>query len=94
MAAKARVIKLNDLSNAIDAAVAANAGKVKIPGGLIMGRMLSEALAAKLDTKALATAITRQMAPSLPGFKLTPKVIKDGGITTIGYIAKEIVINQ
>ena len=91
MATKASIIKLNDLSKAIDAAVAANAGKTKVLGGLIMGRQLSAAAAEKIDTKALASAITKQMGPSLPGFKLTPKVVVDGGITTIGFIAKEVL---
>lgn len=88
--AKARIIKINDLSNAIDSAVAANAGKAKVLGGLIMGRQLSAAAAAKVDTKALASDITKQMAPSLQGFKLTPTVIINGGGTTVGFIAKEI----
>lgn len=91
MATKASVIKLNDLSKAIETAVAASAGRTKVLGGLIMGRQLSAAAAANIDTKALASNITKQMGPSLPGFKLTPKVIVDGGITTIGFIAKEIL---
>ncbi len=91
MATKATIIKLNDLSQAIDRAVAASAGKTKVLGGLIMGRQLSAAAAAKIDTKVLASDITKQMVPALSGFKLTPKVIVDGGITTVGFIAKEVL---
>ncbi|MBS1807631.1 MAG: hypothetical protein JST84_05510 [Acidobacteria bacterium] len=90
MPAKASIIKLNDLSQAIDRAVAASAGKTKVLGGLIMGRQLSAAAAAKIDAKALASNITKQMVPALSGFKLTPKVVVDiGGVTTVGFIAKE-----
>ena len=89
--AKATIIKLNDLSKAIDTAVTASAGKTKVLGGLIMGRQLSAAAAAKVDTKALASDITKQMGPALPGFKLTPKVLVDGGVITIGFIAKEVL---
>lgn len=91
MATKAKIIKLNDLSKAIDSAVTATAGRTKILGGLIVGRQLSTAAAAKIDTKALASDITKQMGPSLPGFKLTPKVIVDDGIITVGFLAKEIL---
>lgn len=91
MPTKANLIKLNDLAQAIDRAVAASASKPKVLGGLIMGRQLSAAAAAKIDTKALASAITKQMAPVLSGVKLTPKVVVDaGGITTVGFIAKEV----
>jgi len=91
MPTKAKIIKLDDLSKAIDSAVTASAGRTKVLGGLIIGRQLSAAAAANVDTKALASDITNQMRPSLQGFKLTPKVIVDGGITTIGFIAKEVL---
>jgi hypothetical protein len=92
MATKAKTIKLNDLSDAIDKAVQASAGKAKIPGGIIMGRYLTAAAAAKVDTKALANDVTKQLGPSLTGFKLTPTVATGpGGIVTVGFIAREII---
>jgi hypothetical protein len=91
---KPKTIKLTDLSKAIDQAVAASAGKAKIPGGLIMGRMVTQASAKNLDVNAVARSITKQMAPSLPGFKLTPKVSIGDGWITMGFIAKEIIIAQ
>jgi len=93
VATRASSIKLKDLSTAIDRAVASS-GK-KIPGDWIMGRMIREALANQINTAAVARSITRDMGPSMPGFKLTPKVITAGGITTMGFIAREIdVINR
>ena len=93
MATRASSIKLVDLSKAIDRAVATS-GK-KLPKDWIMGRMIREALAKQIDANAVARSITKDMAPSMPGFKLTPKVITAGGITTMGFIAREIdIINQ
>ena len=93
MATKASSIKLKDLSTAIDKAVSAS-GK-KFPGDLIMGRMIRESLAKQIDVNAAARSITRDMGASMPGFKLTPKVFSAGGITTMGFIAREIdVINR
>jgi hypothetical protein len=91
MATRASSIRLKDLSTAIDRAVSAS-GK-KLPGDLIMGRMIREALAKQIDTNAAARSITRDMSGSMPGFKLTPKVITGGGITTMGFIAREIDLN-
>ena len=94
MATRASSIKLKDLSLAIDRAVASS-GK-KIPGDWIMGRMIREALAKQINTAAVARSITKDMSASMPGFKLTPKVLTvAGGITTVGFIAREIdVINR
>jgi hypothetical protein len=89
---KAKIIKINDLSKAIDQAVAASAGKAKIPGGLIMGRMMTQAAAKNLDVNALARDITKQMGSSLSGFKLTPKVSIGDGWITMGFIAREVEI--
>lgn len=93
MATRASSIKLKDLSIAIDRAVATS-GK-KIPGDWIMGRMIRESLANQINTAAVARSITKDMSASMPGFKLTPKVIIAGGICTMGFIAREIdVINR
>lgn len=93
MATRASSIKLKDLSIAIDRAVATS-GK-KIPRDWIMGRMIRESLANQINTAAVARSITKDMSASMPGFKLTPKVIIAGGICTMGFIAREIdVINR
>lgn len=89
MATKARTIKLADLNDVIDRAVEASAGK-RLPGGTIIGKQIQAALAAKLDTKALAREVTKQAQASIPDAKLTPKVTIDGGIITIGFIMKPI----
>jgi hypothetical protein len=91
VATRASSIKLKDLSLAIDRAVE-KSGK-KIPGDWIMGRMIREALANQINTAAVARSITKDMSASMPGFKLTPKVITAGGITTMGFIAREIDLN-
>jgi hypothetical protein len=93
VATRASSIKLKDLSTAIDRAVESS-GK-KIPGDWIMGRMIRETLANQINTAAVARSITKDMSASMPGFKLTPKVIIAGGICTMGFIAREIdVINR
>jgi len=93
VATRASSIKLKDLSIAIDRAVATS-GK-KIPGDWIMGRMIRESLAKQINTAAVARSITKDMSASMPGFKLTPKVIIAGGICTMGFIAREIdMINR
>jgi hypothetical protein len=89
MATKARTIKLADLNDVIDRAVEASAGK-RLPGGTIIGKQIQAALAAKLDTKALARDVTKQAQAAIPDAKLTPKVTLDGGIITIGFIMKPI----
>ena len=89
---KPKTIKLTDLSKAIDKAVATHAGKAKLPGGLIMGRYLTKALAANVDVNALAKNVTKELAPSLAGFKLTPRVIIGDDIITCGFLAREIGI--
>lgn len=91
MATKAKVIKINDLSTAIERAVAANSGKARIPGGLIMGKTCTKAQAANLDVNALAKSVTKEMSASLPGFRLTPKVIIGEDLITCGFLAKEII---
>jgi hypothetical protein len=89
MATKARTIKLADLNDVIDRAVEASAGR-RLPGGTIIGKQIQEALAAKIDTKALARDVTKQAQAAIPDAKLTPKVTTVGGITTIGFIMKPI----
>ena len=89
MATRAKTIKLADLSDVIDKAVEASAGR-KLPGGTIIGRQIQAALAEKVDTNGLARSITKQVQASIPDAKLTPKVITAGGITTIGFIMKPI----
>ena len=54
---KARTIKLADLSNAIDQAVQASAGR-KVPGGTIIGRQIAANLAGKVNAEELARNIT------------------------------------
>jgi hypothetical protein len=90
VATKAKIIKLTDLSRAVDKAVAANAGKAKLPGGLIMGRYLTKAMAANVDVNALAKSVTKELAPSLTDFRLTPRVIIGDDIITCGFLAREI----
>jgi hypothetical protein len=91
MATRASSIKLRDLSTAIDRA-AKLSGK-KIPNDWIMGRMIRESLAKQIDANAVARSITKDMAASMPGFRLTPKVIIAGGICTMGFIAREVDLN-
>ncbi|HYV25476.1 MAG TPA: hypothetical protein VE969_09595 [Pyrinomonadaceae bacterium] len=83
MATRATTIKLADLANAVEAAVSTNAGR-KLPGGIIMGKVVRAD--AKIDVNATARSITKEVAKSAPGVKLTPKVIIDGGFTTMGFI--------
>lgn len=83
---KARTIKLNDLASAIDRAVQASAGK-KFPGGIIVGKVAPKEQFAKLDVNAVARQITKQVQATTDT-KLTPKVILDGGVITMGFIFK------
>ena len=89
MATKAKTIKLADLSDTIDKAVEASAGRT-LPGGTIMGKRIAVALADKIDTKALAREVTKQAQALIPDAKLTPKVLIDDGIITCGFIMKPI----
>ncbi|MCU1264655.1 MAG: hypothetical protein JWM21_973 [Acidobacteria bacterium] len=57
-----------------------------------MGRMITKAQAANTDLNALAKSVTKELAPSLPGFKLTPKVVIGDGEITCGFIARPIAI--
>jgi hypothetical protein len=84
MATKVTTVKVADLAKAIEKAVAGTGRK--IPGGIIMGRMVPQSLAEKFDVNAAAKDITKQVSQALPGIKLTPKVISEGGITTMGFI--------
>jgi hypothetical protein len=79
VATKASTIKLGELTKAIDRAIE-GAELKKIPGGIIMGRMIPPTKG--FDANAAARAITREVQKSLPGVKLTPKVF-DG---TMGFI--------
>lgn len=82
--AKAKTIKLNDLASAIESAVQASAGK-KIPGGIIMGKVAPKEQFARIDANAVAREITKQVQ-TVTDVKLTPKVVTDGGFTTMGFI--------
>ena len=93
MATTAKTIKLTDLAKAIEKAVAESAGR-KIPGGIIVGRMVRKDLASKIDVNAVARDVTRQVSRAVPGIKLTPKVIIDGGITTMGFIFRPVEFDQ
>jgi hypothetical protein len=84
MATKASTIKVADLANAVQKAVAANT-KTK-PGPIIMGIILRPPI--KFDANAAAKSITKEVSRSVPGITLTPKVVVDGGITTMGFIFK------
>jgi len=87
MATKATTIKVADLAKAIEAAVKEQTG-TKIPGGIIMGIILRPGT--KIDVNAVAKNITKQVGRSVPGVKLTPKVVIDGGITTMGFIFRPV----
>ncbi len=93
MAGTAKTIKLSDLSNAIEKAVAASSA-TKIPGGIIMGRLVPKELAGKIDAKAVAANVTKQVQKSVPGIKLTPTVVIEGGITTMGFIFRPAEFDQ
>ncbi len=87
MATKARTIKIADLSNVIDQAVQASAGRT-LPGGTLIGRQIAASLAAKINPNDLARDITKQVKAAVPDATLTPKVIKDGGIIICGFIIR------
>ncbi len=80
---KARTIKLNDLAGVIDSAVRAS-GK-KFPGGIIVGKVAPREQFANLDPNAVARQITKQVQATTDT-KLTPKVVLEGGIITMGFI--------
>lgn len=83
MATKTTTIKVADLATAVEKAVALNTGR-KLPGGIIMGIIVRPDI--KYDASATARSITRDVMKAVPGVKLTPKVITDGGFTTMGFI--------
>ena len=89
---KAKTIKLTDLAKVIETAVQNSAGR-KIPGGIIVGRIVPPDLANKINVNAVARDITKQVSASVTGAKLTPKVVIDGGIITMGFIIRPIELN-
>lgn len=90
---KAKTVKLTDLAAAIDKAVEASAGR-RIAGSIIIGRQISANLVEKIDANAVAREVTKEVQAVVPDAKLTPKVIKDGGFTTIGFIIKPVELNR
>jgi hypothetical protein len=90
---KARTVKLTDLAATINKAVEASAGR-KIAGGIIIGRQIPANLVDKIDANAVARQVTKEVQAAVPDAKLTPKVIKDGGLTTIGFIIKPVELNR
>lgn len=81
MATKASTIKIGDLAKAIDKAIAAAEFR-KIPGGIIMGRLVPPGK--DFDANAAARRITKDVQARFPSLKLTPKVY-DG---TMGFIIR------
>lgn len=79
MATKAATIKLADLTKAIEKATAGLTAK-KIPGGIIMGRMVPPK-ATDAEIKAMSAEITKAVA-TMSGLKIKPGVF--GG--TMGFI--------
>jgi hypothetical protein len=47
-------------------------------------------MAANVDVNALAKSVTKELAPSLADFRLTPRVIIGDDIITCGFLAREI----
>ena len=92
MVTKTRTIKLSDLAATIDQAVEASAGR-RLAGGIIIGRQIPANLINKINANTVARDVTKMQA-AFPDAKLTPKVIKDGGLTTIGFIMKPIELNR
>jgi hypothetical protein len=92
MPTKASTIRAGELAAAVEKAIAGSDIK-KFPGGIIMGRILEEALA-KSEANAAAKQITAQVAKAVPGAKLQPKVVIGGGITTIGFILRAAEFEQ
>ena len=84
---KARTVKLTDLAKIIDKAVEASAGK-RLAGGTIIGRKLTPGVAERIDPKALARAVTKQVQAEFPDASLSPQVIFGDEFTTIGFIMK------
>ena len=93
MVTKTRTIKLSDLAATIDQAVEASAGR-RLAGGIIIGRQIPANLINKINANTVARDVTKEVQAAFPDAKLTPKVIKDGGLTTIGFIMKPIELNR
>jgi hypothetical protein len=87
MVTRARTVKIADLSNVIDQAVQASAGRT-LPGGTLIGRQIAASLAAKINPNDLARDITKQVKAAVPDATLTPKVIKEGKTIICGFIIK------
>lgn len=81
MATKASTIKIGDLAKAIDKAIAAAEFR-RVPGGIIMGRLVPPVKG--FDANAAARRITKEVQASFPTLKLTAKVY-DG---TMGFIIR------
>ena len=81
MATKASTIKIGDLAKAIDRAIE-TAEFRKVPGGIIMGRLVPPSK--DFDANAAARRITKEVQARFPALKLTPKVY-DG---TMGFIIR------
>ena len=64
----------------------------KIPGGIIMGIIVKPPT--KFDVNLAARSITKEVQKSVAGAKLTPKVIVDGGFTTMGFIFRPVEFEQ
>ncbi|PYS66249.1 MAG: hypothetical protein DMF76_00865 [Acidobacteria bacterium] len=91
MATRASTIKVADLAKAVEKAVSTNTG-AKIPGGIIMGIIVKPPT--KFDVNLAARSITKEVQKSVAGAKLTPKVIVDGGFTTMGFIFRPVEFEQ
>lgn len=91
MVTKATTLKAADLAKAVDRAVQANLGK-KFPGPIIMGIIVKPGTFDNVNTA--ARSITKEVQKTLPGVKLTPKVVIDGGITTMGFIFRPVEFEQ
>ena len=93
MTTRANIIKLADLGAAIEKATQASAGR-KFPGGIIVGRIAPRDIKG-INLNAVARDITKQVqAAAGPGVKLTPKVITEGGVTTMGFIFRPPVFDR
>ena len=86
MATRASTIKVADLAKAVEKAISTSGAE--IPGPIIMGKTVRPPI--NFDVNAAARSITKEVQKSVTGAKLTPKVIIDGGFTTMGFIFRPI----
>ena len=91
MVTKATTVKVADLAKAVERAVQANTGK-KFPGPIIMGIIVKPGTFG--DVNATARSITKEAQKAVPGVKLSPKVVIDGGFTTMGFIFRPVEFEQ